>query len=295
MVDLFRAEWQKAVGHRWAAGFLIWIFPVGAVGFVITMGVLALFSDSIRAGLVHEAPQWTTTMIFVWSFPNNLFGRMFLLGYTAFLFAGEYQWGTWKNTIPRRHRMALIGIKFLVLALLIVGAFVLMSVIMGVGRWFHAAVAGFPYGPAITGGVVRSFLADYALQAGLTFMSVLITAVIAALAAMAMRSILGGVMVGIGIAIVEPLSLALLLGVARLFDSVTVLHLFRFTPTYNIENISSWINGSTGLNLLKGPFSWFGAVAPVDGIGFSITVLLGWVVVGIATILILFQRQDITS
>lgn len=295
MVSLFRAEWQKTVGHRWATGFLIWIFPVGAAAFVVLMGVLALISESMRDSLVWETPLWTTTMISAWTFPNNLFGRMFLIGYTAFVFGGEYQWGTWKNTVPRRKRAALIGVKFVVLATLVVTAFGLMSIVLGLGRWWHTAVAGVAYGPEMTTAVVGDFLRDYGLQAGLTFVSVLITAVIAALAAMIMRAILGGVMVGLGIAIVEPLTMALMVGVARWLDTASVLHVVRFTPTYNIENITSWVQWDMAFNLLETPFGWFEQTAPVDGVSFSLGVLLAWVVVGIGAILLLFQRQDITT
>lgn len=295
MVELFRAEWQKAVGHRWATGFLIWIFPVGAAAFVVVMGLFAVFSESARDSLVWGEVLWTTTMIEAWTFPNNLFGRMFLIGYTAFAFGGEYQWGTWKNTVPRHRRMALIGMKFVVLSLLVVSAFGMMSIILGLGRWWHTSLAGVAYGPELTNAVVGGFLGDYGLQAGLTFVSVLITAVIAALAAMKMRSILGGVMVGVGIAIVEPLMMAVMFGVARWLDMVSVLHIVRFTPTYNIENIMSWVRQDGPFTLLVTPFELFGQTAPVDSVAFSLAVLCSWVVVGIGGTLLLFQRQDITA
>ena len=56
---------------------------------------------------------WTDTFMASWGFANNLFGRMFLLGFTAVTFAGEYQWGTWKNIIPRQRRSLLIMAKFI--------------------------------------------------------------------------------------------------------------------------------------------------------------------------------------
>ncbi len=89
-------------------------------------------------------------MLSPWSFANNLFGHTFLLGFTAVTFAGEYQWGTWKNIVPRQRRSLLIIAKFINLGVLILIAFGLMSLILGLGQGLLTRMAGVPYGPEVT-------------------------------------------------------------------------------------------------------------------------------------------------
>jgi len=295
MINVFRAEWQKMVGNRWTTGFLIWVFPVGALGFVVIMSLLALLIPSFRNNLFLDPPTWTDAFLGPWGFVNNLFGRSFLLGFTAVTFAGEYQWGTWKNIVPRQRRSLLIMAKFVNLGLLILIAFSLMSLIIGLGQGILSRIVDVTYGPEVTGDVVRKFLGDYALQATLAFISVIITSVFAALAALLMRSILGGIMVGVGISLVDPLIFGMNLGLARLFDSVIFLHLGRISPFYNIDNVNSWARNDHAVTWLEPSFQLFNIAAPVDGIGFSVLVLASWLLLGIGLVLILFQRQDITS
>ncbi len=289
MVSVLHAEWQKMVGNRWTTGFLIWIFPIGALGVVVLMSVFALLIPSFRDNVSVQS-LWTESFLAPWSFANNLFGRIFLLGFTAVTFAGEYQWGTWKNIVPRQRRGLLIMAKFINVAVLILIAFGLMSLILGFGSGILALIADVSYGPEVTGEVMGEFLGDYALQATLAFVSVIIVSIYAALSAILMRSILGGLLVGIGISIVEPLILGANLWLARLFDSEFFLHLGRFSPFYNIENVNSWVRSDQAVSWLN-PF--FDGNAPVDSMGFSLLVLAAWVGVGIGLVLYLFQRQDI--
>lgn len=295
MLSLYQAELQKTVGNRWVTGFLLWIFPIGALGVVIIMAILTLLFDNFSAGFFGNAPQWTSTMISVWTFPTNIIGQMILIGLTATVFAGEYQWGTWKNVIPRQRRFALIGIKFLVLGTLVVFAFVLMSIIMGLGYGVIAAIADVAYGPALTAEVVKEFLEDYTLQAVLAFITVLITAIYAAFTAMLMRSILGGVLVGLVLIIVEPIIATLFLPISYVLEWKNLLHVIRFTPTYNVNNISSWVRFDQPSTMFSSVFDAGGLAIPADGIGFSLIILTTWVVWGIGLILWLFERQDISS
>jgi hypothetical protein len=295
MINLFQAEWQKAVGNRWVTGFLVWIFPVGMLSFIVFSSIAMLLSSSFREGFAQGITSWTDSMVNVWAFVTNPFGRMFLIGFMAVTFAGEYQWQTWKNIVPRSGRASLILMKFVVVTLIFLLTFILVSIILGVGQGIQAQIADVPYGPAFSLDVGLDFLQNYLLQMGLTTLSVMISGIIAVLAAMMMRSILGGALVGIGIAIVEPVSLGVFIGLAGLFDSVFFLNLYRFTPFYNIENISSWIRYDSGTIYLSFPFEYLEAVAPIDSILFSTTVLLAWVIGGIGLILYLFNRQDITS
>ncbi|HID52280.1 MAG TPA: hypothetical protein EYP41_09600 [Anaerolineae bacterium] len=295
MLNLYRAELLKIVGNRWVTGFTLWIFPVGALGAVLFVALLALAVDDFAAQFFREPPLWTSAMISAWNFPTNILGQMFLMGLTAVTFAGEYQWGTWKNIIPRRRRTALILIKFLALGTLVLFTFVLMSLILGLGYGLIAQIGGVPYGPAITRTTLAEFARDYSFQAFVTFLTVLITAIYAAFAAMLTRSILGGVMVGLGIVVVEPISTFLLAPVAFHFDWTFLLTIMRLTPTYNINNVTSWVTQNMPNPTIAFYYEAQGLPPPADSLGFSLLVLTGWVVLGIGLILWLFQRQDINS
>ncbi|MCP4422929.1 MAG: hypothetical protein GY803_00410 [Chloroflexi bacterium] len=293
MVNALRAEWLKITGNKWTTGFLIWIFPVGALGLVGFMSLFALLSPSFR-GNVHPM-LWTTTFATPWAFANNLFGRTFLLGFTAVTFAGEYQWGTWKNIVPRQRRSLLIAAKFINLSLLILVAFGLMSVIFGFGYGILSRIANVAYGPEPTDVVVREFLNDYALQAVLTFISVIIASIYAALAALLMKSILGGVMVGIGISVAEPLLTPAGLSLAQMFNNDIFEHLGRLSPYLNIANVNSWAQNNQGVAWLEPTVQLFNKTVSVNSLGFSVSVLAAWVVLGLGLVLYLFQRQDITT
>ncbi len=297
MVNVLRAEWLKMVGNRWVTGFLIWVFPAGALGFVAGMSLMALLSPEFGENIyaLSEPPMWTSAFLGPWGFANNLFGRTFLLGFTAVTFAGEYQWGTWKNIVPRQRRGLLIMAKFINLGVLILIAFGLMSLILGFGQGLLTRIVDVPYGPEVTGPVLREFFGDYALQATLAFVSVIIAAIYAALSAILMRSILGGIMVGVGLSITEPLIFGANLLLARLFDSPFFLHLGRFSPFYNIENVNSWVRFDKAINWLEPSFQIFYRAAPVDRLSFSVLVLAAWLVLGMGLVLFLFRRQDITT
>lgn len=295
MWNLFRAELQKTVGNKWVAGFLLWIFPVGALAAILVTTLLALLVDSLAENMFVDPPLWTDTAITVWNLPTNILVQMLLLGLTAVTFAGEYQWGTWKNIIPRHRRPALIGVKFLTLGMLVVFAFVLMSIIVGLGFAVLTRIADVPYGPALSTVVLRQFAGDYALNATLAFIAVLITAVYAAFAAMLMRSMVGGIVVGLGFVIIEPVTAFLFMPLAAWLEWDWLLHIVRFTPTYNVSNIHSWAQSDAPTQLSQFFFEMRGLTPPVDSVAFSLTVLAAWLVVGIGLILVLFQRQDITG
>jgi len=295
MINLYRAELQKTIGNRWVTGFLLWIFPIGALGVMVFVSLMALVLENFAENFFDGTPLWTESMIGVWSMPTNIIGQMFLIGLTVMTFAGEYQWGTWKNIIPRRRRYALIAVKFLTLGTLVVFAFVVMSIIVGIGGGIVAAAAGLECGPALSQDVITEFLRNYSLQAMLAFLTVLITAIYAAFTAMLMRSILGGALVGLGLIIIEPIVAFLLMPIAHWLDWNNLLHLIRFTPTYNINNIYSWSRFDEPSLMFSGVFEAGGLSISADSLAFSLVVLTAWVTVGIGLILLLFERQDISS
>ena len=295
MINLYRAELQKTIGNRWVTGFLLWIFPIGALGVMIFGIVSTLAFENFAENFFGGDLLWTEAMIGVWSMPTNVLGQMFLIGLTVVTFAGEYQWGTWKNVLPRRRRSSLIIIKFLTLGTLVTFTFILMSIITVVGYGLVAAIADLEFGPALSQDVVTEFLRNCSFQAMLAFLTVLITAIYAAFTAMLMRSILGGALVGLGLIIIEPIAAFLLMPLAQWFDWNNLLHLIRFTPTYNINNIYSWTRFGEPSLMFSGVFEAGGLSISPDSLAFSLIVLTCWAALGIGLILFLFERQDISS
>ncbi|MCC6799070.1 MAG: hypothetical protein IT325_03070 [Anaerolineae bacterium] len=294
MVNLFRAEWSKIAGHRWLTGCLIWIFPIGAVAFTVVLSIILALSEPARTSFAADTVTWTETLAGAWSFLNNPLGRLLLIGFTAVMFAGEYQWQTWKSLIPRNRRAALILIKFLALSVFVVVAFALMSVLLTAGMGLLRAIAGASYGPEITANVVRAAASDYARSAGLGFLSTLIAAGYAALAGMLTRSILGGVLVAYGLTIAESLLLVGLLVAAYFLDFRDIVHVYRFTPGYNLLNLDSWFR--TGKSTpFEVAFSANEVLVVQDSAEFSALVIAVWVIGLIGLTVYLFRRQDITS
>jgi hypothetical protein len=297
--NLFRAEWIKIMGNRWVTAFLILIFPVGMFAFVLVMSVLIVLLPGMRdqagtetLGLDHAA--WTDQALEAWSIPNGLLGRMITLAFAVVVFAGEYQWQTWKNIVPRRRRVPLVLTKFLAVAVLVVLAFTLASIIFAAGWGVMVKLAGGTYGPAITGDVVADFAGEYFQQAWLAFTLTLISANFAALAGMFTRSILGGVLIGVAFTYIEGLSILGMALLAHLLDFPRLIELYRLTPSYNVANAQSWFTkgqaaGVQAGNLLGGDFSNFS-----DGLTFSVVLLVLWVVALVGLTAYLFQQQDIT-
>ncbi|WP_119072425.1 ABC transporter permease [Aggregatilinea lenta] len=294
MINLFRAEWAKINGNRWVAGCLIWVFPVGAVGLMVLLGVIMAFSSGARESFVSDNAQWTDMLVGAWQIPNEMLGRVLLLGFTAVIFAGEYQWNTWKNIVPRSRRLALIAIKFVTLGVFVVFAFVILSILLTVGWGILTWIAGGTYGPHVTESVVRDVAGDYLRSAGLAFISTLIAAGYAALAGMLTRSILGGILVSVGLTIGEAASAVGLVLIAFFLDAPSVVKLYRFAPTYNLLNVNEWI-----VNHKAAPFDMqYGDNQHIilsSSMEFSLLVLAVWIVGLIALTAYWFQRQDITS
>jgi ABC-2 type transport system permease protein len=289
-VKLLRAEWYKIVGNRWATGCMIGIFPGLAVLVTVLAVLAAAFSSSFRMGVGGDPALWTDVAIIPWLIPNNPLGRGLLLGFTAVLFAGEYQWNTWKVIVPRTRRVPLILVKFFAVAVFVVFAFTLMSILLTAGIGLVSLVAGAPYGPALSRDVLTHFAKDYGLQMLYAFVSTIIAAGYASLAAMVTRSILGSVIIGIVVSIGETFLFVPLYLIANLLGEENILQIYRFIPSYNLLNLFSWLNGEKpgGLEFPSGKVI-------VDSQSFAEAVLVVWVIGLVALTAYAFQRQDITN
>jgi ABC-2 type transport system permease protein len=287
---LFRAEWRKIAGNRWATGCMIWIFPALAL-LGTAFGLLAaVLSSDFQTSLNDGPATWTEIAVIAWLIPINPLGRLLLIGFTAVLFAGEYQWNTWKVIVPRSQRVPLILVKFFAVAVFVVFAFILMSILLTAGIGLVSWVVGASYGPDINSDVLHDFAKDYSLNMLAAFLTTIIAAGFAALAAMITRSILGSAVIGIVVTIGENLLSLPLSFIAGRLNADIFQHVYRFLPAYNLERLMAYLFGEVpaGFELQSGKLI-------NDTQLFSEAVLAVWVVGLVALTAYLFQRQDITN
>jgi hypothetical protein len=113
-------------------------------------------------------------------------------------------------------------------------------------------------------------------QMWLAFIPTIISANFAALTGIIMRSILGGTLMGVFFTYIEGLSVLGVALLAHLFDYPKLVHLYRLTPSYNIANVGSWINGNhpttedESLTFLGDLLNF------ADDMSFSVTILMIW-------------------
>mgnify|MGYP001819990811 CR=1 FL=1 len=104
--NLFRAEWQKIAGNRMVALALVWIFPLAAIAGAALIVLLTMSVPDVRSVFASDrvVDLWRHLAPELWALPSSVLGRMLLIGFATLVFAGEYQWHTWKNIVPRSRR-----------------------------------------------------------------------------------------------------------------------------------------------------------------------------------------------
>lgn len=295
MRSALAAEWRKLLGHTKAVAFLVWIYPIGALMIVLLIDILpGLFIETVRDLVAVSPPLWTEDLHSVWNalngFPGGTFLRMPYLAFIATAFAGEYQWGTWKNIVPRQSRIALILSKFIILGLLMLISMMLTSLVITGGGWLQALLFGIPYGPPLADVVLASYLPGLLAQILVTFVGTLIVAAYAALIAMYSRSIVASLLLSVGVSIVEFSASLLLLIVSQALQRPNLVNIIVVTPSYNLDNVRSWVVDGVGST-----FGGFPGFTAVPSIWLSVVILLLWLVVLLGGTALLFRRQDITS
>jgi ABC-type transport system involved in multi-copper enzyme maturation permease subunit len=291
MTSLFRAEWQKITGHRVVTALLVWIYPVGAGAIVVLTFIGVLLSDQLRQNILNSPPDWTQMGLVIWGLVNSEMGRFLLVTFAAFVFAGEYQWGTWKNLIPRTARVPLILTKYEAFASLITAAVLLAVLISVAGTLFVSAVAGAQVVPPLSDGPALSeFAGDFVQRGLITMTSAIIAASYAAVGGMLTRSIIGGVIVGFLLQFAETAIALVTVLIEQLIPALNGLHnLFLYTPTYNLANIGSWAQYDTAYVLHLGP----DLVVGPHALEASLLIVALWVVGLVGLVTWLFRRQDI--
>lgn len=292
MLNLLRAEVQKVIGNGMLTSFTLWVWPVGAFAFV---AVMVLFSVATPPdNVIFAVTPWDQSMPAMWSnltgFPGSVLARLFPISFLAVFFAAEYDWGTWKNIVPRRRRPLLMFSKVLVLSTLVVLSFAAASLVWGVGMGVFAAVSGQTYGPALTAEVLNDFVPLYLFEAALAFGTTLVLAGFCALAALLTRTIVGGLVLGLAMSTIESVSGLILAWVAAIFGDPALVDWFALTPSYSVDNLRSWYHANTALTPEFVP--GFTNQLTVGG---SVFVFAMWILGLLALSILIFQRQDITS
>lgn len=293
MFSLMRAETMKVLKNRMLVGFLIFLVPIGVAVFLMISIILALVSkESGRVMAMTSSHQWSMDMISSWGlitfFPINIFGRFLPLAFMAVMFAGEYEWDTWKNIIPRTQRLYLILSKYIVLISLVVASVILTSLINAGGFAINHYILNMDYGPALNMETFADFLVMYGQHFLIGFLSIMVLAGFASLGAILTRSILGGLLASLGLSVAELMSLGLLTFLRTIFNAPEIIKLYMITPSYHIDNARSWL-------LLDTPLEAFYVPANTEiSLWLSLILLVLWAfgLTGLAGYL--FKRQDIT-
>ena len=295
MQSMIRAEWLKTTGNRWVMGTLLLLFPIMAVIIVLITTLVAAGGRPealVRLGLPGpgQAAYWPDYFLYSWIVPSSPIGRWLLIALAAVVFGGEYKWRTWKGLLGYQPRWALILAKFLTTSLLILAAFLAASLIMGVGMLLPVSVAGGTVGPALSGPVLGDFLTDYAARMGLALLSALLATGYAALAALLTRTILGSVLIAMGVFMLEEVLPGLLGLLGMLLHRPEVVALFQLTPAYNLQNLLTW--RLTGVGYTNPVLSLYAAP---NSPALSVAILVGWVILIVGVSIMAFARQDITG
>ena len=222
-------------------------------------------------------------------FPGSIFGRVLPLAFFAVVFAGEYQWGTWKNLVPRTRRLILFLSKCIVATLTVVFTILLMAPISSGGQALLCKVGEVAYGPAFSAEVLQSFASDFSSSSLIGFLALLMTLGFAALASVLSRSILGGFLGGFGFSMVETMALGLLVFIRNLFNVPEIINLYRFAPVFNLENLRTWLfQGHANQGEFVG-------MTVTYSVGQSLAVMTVWILLPLILAILFFQRQDLTS
>jgi ABC-type transport system involved in multi-copper enzyme maturation permease subunit len=284
MTGLYYAEWKKVAGNRLLVGCLIWVWPLVACVGVALFTLILWLNDSARQNF--EPISWTEVALIPWLALNNPLGRLLLVGFVAAVFAGEYQYQTWKTILPGNRRSTLILTKYVMTSLFIITALAITTLILVVSIGLMHWSINKPYEPSLD----KEFFTDFLLEFGMVVLVVavnsLLVSSVAALVALRTRTILFGVLAGIFVTLLDWLGIpTLLLIAAKVSGLEGIKKLVVLTPSFNFENIRYWIM----------------AGEPIDYLGLGIhqswlvsaVILAVWVAGLMSLSVMVFQQQDL--
>lgn len=290
---MFRAEWQKITGNRLIAALFVWIFPLAVTMISALILFVALFSADLREGIrISGVYKWDEALLIPWMVVNNELGRFVVVAFMGFVFAGEYQHGTWKNLVLYRSRIQLILTKFFTVVLMVTFAWVLMSVIHMLFQGILAVWFGLDFG-SFDQAIVERFIKYYSLEVFTTVATTFIAAGYAAAAAILVKNLMTSVFIGIVLNLAETGTLLFAFIIDGILN-INIFGLYQFTPSYNIINIRQWVASGEGYTLQLGDMN-----APIVLNAFSMPISLiiagMWFAALIGFAVWRFHRQDITT
>src|SRR5258708_10515240 len=110
---VLRGEIRKIMAQRGVSLLLVWLWPLVGVLLPLMLALVALANSNqpVTNNTLNAVVPWTSVGVWVWIIPTNIFGRLLFIALASAMFALEYQWGTWKTTIPRADRIRLVLVK----------------------------------------------------------------------------------------------------------------------------------------------------------------------------------------
>jgi ABC-type transport system involved in multi-copper enzyme maturation permease subunit len=292
MHNLVRAEWRKATGNTILVGCTIWLYPFLGLILVGLFAILLMVDPNFADLYEENVPTWTEYALFGWDAVFEELGimRLPLLGFIAYVFANEYQMKTWKSVLPGNRRTHVLGAKFIAVALFMVVALSVMSLVLTIGMGILNLVMGLPYPPALTLTNIAEFLGEFLLIGLLSFSSMIMLAGFAALLAVSTRSVAFSVAGTLIASQLETVAIRIPVGLlVNEFDFENVIYLYLVLPTYNISNIRSYIvSGEAYEYILMSD-------GPQFSLGVSIAILLAWTALFTISSLRIFSKQDISE
>lgn len=282
MFEAFAAETLKFRRHR-ATWFLVWIYPIACLVLSVLLILIGL-SQARPQAVAPAAAKWIESTAAIWYVPPHMFGRYLIAAFTAFVFAGEYGWNTWKLVVPHRARGALIAAKYAVTILFLYAAFLLTGLLTLAMGWLGDVVLGTP----IPHGITASALAEAQYMGALKALSpVLVTIAYTSLAAILTRSTIAALVIGLVAVTAEQafLGLSPLLAV---YAPRLVWALYQLLPGYHFDNLASWLSEGAAFQARLPEtepvvWSWTGSLAAIAAWVFGVAGLT----------FVSFKRQDI--
>ena len=282
-MSLFRAEWQKIVNHKWLVGFTMWIWPVGAIAVFIVFAFLFGITNSPGDALQLD---WRDQALFGWTNTSIVFVQLLIAAFSATVFAGESVWNTWKNIVPLERRSAHIIAKYAVVLLIVFISFNLMAFFAAVGSQLVLLTTGGEGGPYLLSEEAGQFIGVYLRQMLISYTQAIFIVMFAAIAGLLMRSIVGGVIAAMVIALLDLLSGQLLWLAENFLNVAGAASLYRFSPSYALSNIHSWLENGMGFTPFPELYAPF--ALPV-----SLLVLAAWLAGLFALSIWIFSRRDV--
>lgn len=289
MIHLIRAELAKMIMHRWLIGFTIWIFPMG-IGVFALCGVITVLIVGKRADAILSNLIWTEQMLGSWIVPIDLFAQMLPMAFAATWFAGEAQWGTWKNIIPLARRWRIMVAKIIAILIIFFIVFNITAIVAASGSILVIRAAGLIASPPLNTETISAFLPQYAATMLISLVTLLLIAILGAIGGLLAHATLAATLFGFAAfalmkAMIVPLGFLM-----ALFNADWLADLYRLTPIYNLDNAKAWLLGGVAFDF---PRLTIDPNVPPDSLLFSIVLLAFWIVALIALMLYIALKRDI--